>query len=145
MVVTFGDYFPNVLYRMMWSFGHICANGGVDLSGGEWQKIALSRAFMRAGNGGSAQLLILDEPTAALDAFAESEVYNRFAELTQGKTTVFVTHRLSSVKIAHKILVLKEGRLIEEGAHADLLALNGEYARMFRLQAERYQVEGEEG
>lgn len=108
--------------------------GGADLSGGEWQKIALSRAFLR-----DASLLILDEPTAALDVYAESEVYEHFAELTQGKTTVFVTHRLSSVKSAQKILVLKEGRLIEEGSHTELLAKGGEYARMFTIQAERYQ------
>ncbi len=108
--------------------------GGVDLSGGEWQKIALSRAFMREAN-----LLILDEPTSALDAYAESEVYDRFAELTHGKTTVFVTHRLSSVKMAQKILVLKKGRLIEAGSHEELLTKGGEYTRMFTLQAERYQ------
>jgi ATP-binding cassette, subfamily B, bacterial len=108
--------------------------GGVDLSGGEWQKIALSRAFMRHAN-----LLILDEPTAALDVYAESDVYSRFAELTRGKTTVFVTHRLSSVKMAQKILVLKGGHLIETGSHAELLAKDSEYARMFTLQAERYQ------
>ncbi len=108
--------------------------GGVDLSGGEWQKVALSRAFMR-----EAGLLILDEPTAALDIYAESEIYRRFAELSRGKTTVFVTHRLSSVKMAQNILVLKDGRLIEEGTHEALLAKGGEYARMFNMQAERYQ------
>jgi ATP-binding cassette subfamily B protein len=107
--------------------------GGMDLSGGEWQKVALSRAFMR-----DAHLLILDEPTAALDAFAESEVYQRFADLTRGKTTVFVTHRLSSVHMADKILVLKNGRLVEEGNHDSLMALQGEYASMFNLQAEHY-------
>ena len=107
---------------------------GQDLSGGEWQKIALARAFMR-----DVPLLILDEPTAALDAYAENAVYQRFAELTQGRTTVFVTHRLSSVRQAEKILVLKEGRLIEIGNHDELMTLGGEYADMFKLQAERYQ------
>ncbi len=107
---------------------------GQDLSGGEWQKIALARAFMR-----DVPLLILDEPTAALDAYAENAVYQRFAELTQGRTTVFVTHRLSSVQMAEKILVLKEGHLIETGSHDELMAQDGEYASMFRLQAERYQ------
>ncbi|MBE0696308.1 MAG: ABC transporter ATP-binding protein, partial [Anaerolineaceae bacterium] len=116
----------------------------VDLSGGEWQKIALARAFMGTVNRGNASLLILDEPTAALDAYAEAEVYSRFSELTQGKTTLFVTHRLSSVKIAHTILVLKQGRLIEEGNHAALLELKGEYAKMFSLQAERYQIHSTE-
>ncbi len=106
---------------------------GTDLSGGQWQKIALSRAFVR-----EADLLILDEPTAALDAFAEAAVYSRFAELTQGKSTVFVTHRLSSVKMAQKILVLKNGVLIEQGDHPALMAQAGEYASMYTLQAERY-------
>lgn len=107
---------------------------GTDLSGGQWQKIALARAFMR-----DAELLILDEPTAALDAFAEAEVYARFAKLTAGKTTVFVTHRLSSVRMADRILVLKDGALVECGNHEELISLNGEYAAMYRLQAERYQ------
>lgn len=112
---------------------------GQDLSGGEWQKIALARAFMR-----DVPLLILDEPTAALDAFAENAVYQRFAELTHGRTTVFVTHRLASVRMAEKILVLKEGRLIETGSHDDLMAQDGEYAKMFKLQAERYEnVDGQ--
>lgn len=108
---------------------------GQELSGGEWQKIALARAFMR-----DVPLLILDEPTAALDAFAENAVYKRFAELTRGRTTVFVTHRLSSVQMAEKILVLKAGRLIEMDNHDALMAQDGEYAKMFRLQAERYQA-----
>jgi ATP-binding cassette subfamily B protein len=112
-------------------------DGGVDLSGGEWQRIALSRAFMR-----DAPLLILDEPTAALDAYAESEVYRRFAELTSGRTTVFVTHRLASVHMADTILVLKGGRLVEQGDHNSLMALQGEYAAMFNLQAEHYQQAG---
>jgi ATP-binding cassette subfamily B protein len=106
----------------------------VDLSGGQWQKLALARAFMP-----DAELLILDEPSAALDAFAESEVYQRFSELTSGRSTLFVTHRLSSVRIAEKILVLKNGRLVKEGTHDELMARDGEYARMFTLQAERYQ------
>ncbi|MFN2220097.1 MAG: ABC transporter ATP-binding protein [Anaerolineae bacterium] len=109
--------------------------GSTDLSGGEWQKLALSRAFMR-----QASLLILDEPTAALDARAEHDVYRRFATLTEDKTTLFVTHRLSSVRMADRILVLKDGRLIEEGTHDALMEEGGEYAAMFTLQAERYQA-----
>lgn len=105
----------------------------VDLSGGEWQKIALSRAFMR-----DAQLLILDEPTAALDARAEYDVYLRFAELTANKTTIFISHRFSTVRMAHHILVLADGRLAEAGTHDTLMALNGQYAEMFNVQAERY-------
>ncbi len=108
-------------------------DNSVDLSGGEWQKIALSRAFMR-----DAPILILDEPTAALDAKAEYDVYLRFAELTSNKITVFVSHRFSTVRMAQHILVLADGRLIEEGAHDVLMALNGQYAEMFNRQAERY-------
>ncbi len=107
--------------------------GGSDLSGGEWQKIALSRAFMR-----DSQVLILDEPTAALDALAEYEVYRRFAELTGGRTTVFISHRFSTVRMADRILVLRSGRLAEQGTHEELVALNGHYASMFEAQAERY-------
>lgn len=105
----------------------------VDLSGGEWQKLALSRAFMR-----DAQILILDEPTAALDAKAEYDVYLRFAELTGGKTTLFISHRFSTVRMAQHILVLADGRLIEEGTHDQLMALGGSYAEMFTIQADRY-------
>ena len=108
-------------------------DNSVDLSGGEWQKIALSRAFMR-----DAPILILDEPTAALDAKAEYDVYLRFSELTVNKITVFVSHRFSTVRMAQHILVLANGRLIEEGAHDRLMALNGQYAEMFNVQAERY-------
>jgi len=105
----------------------------VDLSGGEWQKLALGRAFMR-----EAQVLILDEPTAALDALAEYEVYKRFAELTAEKTTIFISHRFSTVRMAQQILVLENGQLIEEGTHTELMARNGQYAKMFTTQAERY-------
>jgi ATP-binding cassette, subfamily B, bacterial len=106
---------------------------GVDLSGGEWQKIALARAFFR-----DAQVLILDEPTAALDPIAEEELFQRFRELTRGKTTFLISHRFSSVRMADRILVLDQGRLVESGTHRDLLALDGMYARMFSLQAARY-------
>jgi ATP-binding cassette subfamily B protein len=105
----------------------------VDLSGGEWQKLALSRAFMR-----EAQILILDEPTAALDALAEYEVYRRFAALAADTTAIFISHRFSTVRMAQQILVLEDGRLVEEGDHEALMARNGQYARMFNAQAERY-------
>ena len=106
---------------------------GVDLSGGEWQKIALARAFMR-----DAQILILDEPTAALDAVAEEEIFRRFNELTAGKTSVIISHRFSTVKMADQIIVLEDGCLIEKGTHDELLALNGTYNKMYTLQAQRY-------
>ncbi len=106
---------------------------GVDLSGGEWQKVALGRAYMR-----DAQLLILDEPTAALDARAEFEVFQRFKDLTEGKTAVLISHRFSTVRMADRILVLGNGRLEEIGTHEELLAAGGRYAELFELQAAGY-------
>ena len=106
---------------------------GVDLSGGEWQKIALARAYLR-----DAQLLILDEPTAALDARSEYEVFQRFAELAAGKMALFISHRFSTVRMADRIVVLEKGRIAEEGNHEQLLALDGRYAAMFELQAASY-------
>src|SRR6476661_2165802 len=108
-------------------------NGGVDLSGGEWQKIALGRAYMR-----DAQLLILDEPTAALDARAEYEVFQRFKDLTQGKTAVLISHRFSTVRMADRILVIEHGQFVELGSHEELLARGGRYAELFQLQAAGY-------
>ncbi len=107
--------------------------GGVDLSGGEWQKLALARAYLR-----NAQVLILDEPTAALDARAEHEVFQRFAELTQGKTSVLISHRFSTVRMADRILVLEGGRIAEDGSHEQLMAHGGRYSEMFELQASSY-------
>ncbi|MEW6755752.1 MAG: ABC transporter ATP-binding protein [Candidatus Latescibacterota bacterium] len=107
---------------------------GVDLSGGEWQKLGLSRAYMR-----DAQVLLLDEPTAALDALAEASVYRRLAELTHGRTTVFISHRFSAVRLAHRILVLCDGQIAEQGTHGQLMDRSGQYARMFIAQAGRYQ------
>lgn len=109
-------------------------NNGIDLSGGEWQKIALARAYMK-----DAQLLILDEPTAALDARAEYEVFLRFADLTKGKSAVLISHRFSTVRMADRILVLEKGQLIEIGSHEELLQKQGRYAELFRLQAQGYQ------
>ncbi|WP_353062720.1 ABC transporter ATP-binding protein [Tunturibacter psychrotolerans] len=107
--------------------------GGVELSGGEWQKMALARAYLR-----DAQLLILDEPTAALDARSELEVFERFAELTQGKMALLISHRFSTVRMADRIVVLSGGRLIEEGNHQQLIDKNGLYASMFEMQAASY-------
>jgi ATP-binding cassette, subfamily B, bacterial len=106
---------------------------GIELSGGEWQKVALARAYLR-----QADVLILDEPTAALDARAEYEVFKRFAELTKGKTAVLISHRFSTVRMADRILVLDKGQLLEIGTHEELLAKNGRYAELFYLQAEGY-------
>jgi ATP-binding cassette subfamily B protein len=107
--------------------------GGVDLSGGEWQKMALARAYLR-----DAQLLILDEPTASLDARSEHEVFQRFAELTKGRMALLISHRFSTVKMADRILVLENGRIAEQGNHDQLLSTKGRYAEMFELQAASY-------
>jgi ATP-binding cassette subfamily B protein len=107
--------------------------GGVDLSGGEWQKMALARAYLR-----DAQLLILDEPTASLDARSELEVFERFAELTSSKMALLISHRFSTVRMADRIVVLEAGRLVEEGHHNQLMALGGRYAAMFEMQAASY-------
>jgi ATP-binding cassette subfamily B protein len=106
---------------------------GVDLSGGEWQKVAIARAYMR-----DAQLLILDEPTAALDARAEFEVFERFRELSRGKTVVLISHRFSSVRMADRIVVLVDGAVEAMGTHAELLEQHGRYAELFELQAAGY-------
>jgi ATP-binding cassette subfamily B protein len=108
--------------------------GGVELSGGEWQKVALARGFMRE----APQLLVLDEPTAALDAQAEFEVYERFHELTQGKTSLLISHRFSTVRMADLIVVLEHGRVTEQGSHEELSAAGGTYARLYEMQAMRY-------
>jgi len=128
---------------------------GTDLSGGQWQKMALARAFMRSlgaaakdksgdEDGGAkyldsdAQILILDEPTAALDAKAEYEVYSRFHELTKGRTTLLISHRFSTVRMADVIVLLDDGVITEQGSHDELMELNGAYAKLYNLQADRY-------
>lgn len=137
---------------------------GTDISGGEWQKVALSRGFMRSGDDGEgaaacaggeaegdgdksgaapvgysgAQLLILDEPTASLDTQSEYDVYRRFNELTKDKATLLISHRFSTVRMADRIVVLEEGRIIEEGTHAELIRLGGTYAELYEKQASRY-------
>ena len=107
--------------------------GGIELSGGEWQKIALARAYIR-----NAQVVILDEPTAALDARAEYETFARFAELVSGQMALLISHRFSTVRMANRILVLQQGAITEEGTHEELVSRNGLYAELFRLQAEGY-------
>lgn len=108
---------------------------GKELSGGQWQKVALSRAFMRS----KADVLILDEPTAAIDAKAEAEIFGYFRDLTANRISIIISHRFSTVRMADHIIVLDKGRIIEEGSHASLLAGNGQYATLFRLQAAGYQ------
>jgi ABC-type multidrug transport system fused ATPase/permease subunit len=112
---------------------------GADLSGGEWQRIALARCHLAIESG--ARILVLDEPTATLDVRAEAEFFDRFVELTEGLTTILISHRFSTVRAASRIVVLEHGRVIEDGSHRDLLAAGGTYAEMFRLQAGRYDVD----
>lgn len=112
-------------------------DGGTELSGGQWQRVALARALAAVGAG--AGVLVLDEPTAALDVRAESELFRRFGEVTRGITSILVSHRLSSVRHAERIVVLDPDRgIIEDGTHTELLGADGEYAHMFTLQARRF-------
>jgi ATP-binding cassette subfamily B protein len=108
--------------------------GGTELSGGQWQKIALARAFMRE----EADILILDEPTAALDAEAEKAVFTRFRELSKGRTTFVISHRFPTVRASDRIYVLENGTVVEQGTHDALVAQRGRYATLFELQAEGY-------
>jgi ATP-binding cassette subfamily B protein len=103
------------------------------LSGGEWQKVALARAYMR-----EAEIVILDEPTAALDARAEAEVFARFKQLAEGTTAVLISHRFSTVRMADRIVVLEDGKVLEQGTHEALMAERGRYAELFELQAAGY-------
>lgn len=107
------------------------AFGGDDLSGGQWQRVALARAFMR-----KSRILVLDEPTAAMDAEGEHEIFQRFRDLKKDRTAILITHRFGTVRMADRIVVIDGGRIVEQGTHTELMALNGLYARMFSLQAE---------
>jgi ATP-binding cassette subfamily B protein len=108
-------------------------HGGHELSLGQWQKIALARAFMR-----EAEILVLDEPTASLDAETEYEIFRNFQELTDGKMAILISHRFSTVRMADRIVVIRDGRIAEIGSHAELLSQEGTYAQLFRMQAEGY-------
>ena len=125
-----------VIARLPMGYGQMLGRrfeGGVDLSGGEWQKIALARAYLR-----DSQLLILDEPTASLDARSEREVFERFSELTQGKMALLISHRFSTVRMADRILVLEDGKIAEDGRHDELIIRGQRYSKMFELQAASY-------
>ena len=106
---------------------------GKALSGGQWQRVSLARAFFRA-----APIILLDEPSAALDPIAEHEIFQDFAGISKGKSAVMISHRLSSITLCDKILVLEGGRITEQGTHAQLLRQNGRYAYLFNLQASKY-------
>jgi ABC-type multidrug transport system fused ATPase/permease subunit len=109
-------------------------NAGQELSGGQWQRVALARAFMRTG----AEILVLDEPTAAMDAETEAQIFEHFRSLTKDRIAILISHRFSTVRYADQIVVLDEGRIIEQGSHEALMKLGGRYARLFDLQARAY-------
>src|SRR5439155_9972154 len=115
---------------------------GADLSGGQWQRVALARALFAARHG--APILVLDEPTSWMDVRGEAEFFERFLEITAGLTTIIISHRFSTVRLADDICVLDEGRLVEQGTHDELLGAGGRYARMFTLQASRFVDTGED-
>jgi len=116
--------------------------GGTDLSGGQWQRIALARALCAVGLG--AGVVLLDEPTAQLDVRGEAEIFDRLLAATRHCTTILISHRFSTVRHADRICVLEQGRVIELGTHDELMAVNGRYRTMFDLQAQRFNVAGEE-
>ena len=134
-----GDYIANLPGGYDTPLMRVFEPDGMELSIGQWQKLAIARAFYA-----DSEILILDEPTASLDPIAEQEIFNQFDALRSQKTTIFVSHRLSSATIANQIIVLENGCLIEKGSHTALMALGGKYYELFSTQAKRY-VEKTEG
>jgi ATP-binding cassette, subfamily B, bacterial len=133
---AWSSHATEVIERLPGGLNHLLGRrfeGGVELSGGEWQRVALARAYMR-----DAQILVLDEPTAALDAAAEYDLFARFAELTDGRMAVLISHRFSTVRMCDRIVVLEDGRIREEGSHEQLVSRRGRYADLFALQASQY-------
>ena len=127
------EFIKDLEFKYKTHLGKTLLNEGVELSVGQWQKIALSRAFFK-----NAQILCLDEPTAAVDAKAEYLLFKKFGKLTKGKTTLLISHRFSTVRMADKIIVVDKGKLVEQGTHKELLRKGGKYAKLFRMQAEGY-------
>ena len=107
--------------------------GGTELSGGQWQKLAIARAYYR-----DRDFIILDEPTSNLDPLAEADIFKKYIAMTEGKTVIMVTHRISVASLANRVIVFKSGEIVEDGSHADLLSDNGEYARLYSTQAQWY-------
>ncbi|MBF0287998.1 MAG: ABC transporter ATP-binding protein [SAR324 cluster bacterium] len=130
LAAPFIETLPNGFYTQLGRW----FKGGRELSGGQWQKIALSRAFMRE----QADILVLDEPTASMDAGAEAQIFEHFRSLTQDKIAILISHRFSTVRMANRILVMQNGQIIEQGSHEELMELGGQYARLFLIQAEGY-------
>jgi ATP-binding cassette subfamily B protein/ATP-binding cassette subfamily C protein len=131
MATPFVDRLPAKFDTQLGKWFH----DGQELSLGQWQKIALSRAFMRTG----ADILVLDEPTASMDAEAEAQVFERFREVTEDQMAILISHRFSTVRMADEVVVLNQGRVVEQGSHTQLVAADGIYARLFKLQAAGYQ------
>ena len=114
-------------------------NNGVELSGGQWQKLAISRAFFK-----DSQFIILDEPSSALDPIAEDKLFDSIIKLSKGKTSVIVSHRLSNIILSNKIIVLESGKVVEQGTHHELMDFNGKYAYLYNLQSSKYDINGED-
>ena len=114
--------------------GRYYADNGKDLSGGQWTLLGIARAYFKQSD-----YLLFDEPSAALDPFAEDNIFNQLYQYSRGKNSIMISHRLSNIILADKILVLSDGHIIEQGTHEELLKLNGEYAKLFGIQAKRYQ------